>query len=218
MKILLDFLPILLFFITFKWGESHVEQAQALANQYLSGLVSGGVVGPKEAPMLLATVVVIVATLLQVIWLKARGKKVDTMLWISLGLVVIMGAATIWFHNENFIKWKPTLLYWIMAATLLVSQLFFRKNWIKALIEQQIQTTDTIWRNLLWMWVGFFVFMGALNIWVASQFTTDVWVNFKLFGGLGLIFVFTLIQGIYLTRHATPLTPSPASNATGENQ
>ena len=208
MKLFLDFLPIILFFATFKWGESHGEQAQALANQYLGGLVSGGVVGVKEAPILLATVVVILATLAQVLWLKLRGKKVDTMLWVSLGLVTVMGGATVWFHSEAFIKWKPSVLYWIMGLAFWVSQTFMGKNLLKSLMGEQIDVNDTIWRRLNLMWVAFFSFMGVLNIYVAYSYPTDIWVNFKLFGGMGLMLVFTVAQGVYLSRHMDP-SPHP---------
>lgn len=201
MKLLLDFLPIILFFATFQWGSSHAEQAQGLANQYLGGLVSGGHVGLEEAPMLLATAVVIVGTLAQVIYVKLRGRRVDTMLWVSLGLVVAMGGATLWFHDPTFIKWKPTALYVVMAAAFFGSQAFFGKNLLKTLMGEQIDVPDPIWRKLNLMWVGFFLFMAVLNLLVAYNFSTETWVRFKLFGGLGLMLVFTIAQGFYLSRH-----------------
>lgn len=201
MKILLDFLPIILFFATFKWAGGHVDAATEWANRYFGGLVSGGVVGPTEAPMLLATVVVIVATLLQVVVLKAQRKKVDTMLWVSLALVVVMGGATVWFHNETFIKWKPSALYWIMGLVFWASQALFGKNLLKSLMGEQISVAEPVWRRLNAMWAAFFAVMGALNLFVAYRYSTDTWVNFKLFGGLGLMLVFTLAQGLYLSRH-----------------
>src|ERR1043165_9538943 len=114
MKLLLDFLPLILFFIAFKGAEGNPDTAAAFATQHFGFLVQGGVVVPQEAPVLLATVVVMIATLAQAAILKARGKKIDLMLWISLALVIVLGGATIWFHNETFIKWKPTGLYWAM--------------------------------------------------------------------------------------------------------
>jgi intracellular septation protein len=169
-------------------------------------MVSGGVVGPSEAPVLLATVVVIVATLAQILWLKARGKKVDTMLWISLGLVTVLGGATIYFHSEAFIKWKPTVLYWVMGSALLIGQLVFKKNGIKSLMGAQMALPDSIWRVVNFSWVGFFAVMGVLNLWVAFNFPTATWVNFKLFGGLGLMLVFVLVQAVYLNKHIKPGT------------
>ena len=201
MKLLLDFLPIILFFAAFKYAEGQKDWAAAFATEHLGFLVSGGVVGPAEAPVLLATVVVIVATLAQVAWLLLRGRKVDTMLWVSLGLVAVLGGATIWFHNETFIKWKPSVLYWTMALAFLTSQALFGKNLLKALIGQQLELPAPVWQRLNVAWVVFFSVMGLLNILVAYNFSTDTWVSFKLFGGIGLMVLFTLAQGLYLTRH-----------------
>ena len=204
MKIFFDFLPILLFFGMFKYAESNRDWAASTATDWLGFMVSGGVVGSAEAPVLLATVVVIVATLAQILWIKARGNKVDTMLWVSLGLVTVLGGATIYFHSESFIKWKPTVLYWIMGAALLVGQLGFKKNGIKSLMGSQMALPDSAWRVVNFSWVGFFALMGCLNLWVAFNFPTSIWVNFKLFGGLGLMLLFVLVQAIYLNKHFKP--------------
>ncbi|HTP74976.1 MAG TPA: septation protein A [Burkholderiaceae bacterium] len=201
MKLLLDFLPIILFFGTFKYADADKAWAAAFATQHLGGIVAGGVVGPEEAPVLLATVVVIVATLIQVAWLKARGQKVDLMLWVSLGLIVVLGGLTVWFHSEDFIKWKPSVLYWTMGLALLVSQLAFSKNLLRALLGAQLRLPEAVWQRLNWAWVVFFAAMGLLNWWVFRNFSTDAWVNFKLFGALGLMLVFTVAQGLYLSRH-----------------
>lgn len=201
MKILLDFLPIVLFFGMFKYAEGNKEWAAATATDWLGFMVSGGVVGPAEAPVLLATVVVIIATLAQIIWLKATRKKVDTMLWVSLALVTVLGGATIYFHSESFIKWKPTVLYWVMGSALLIGQLVFKKNGIKSLMGTQMNLPDAIWRNVNFSWVVFFALMGVINIWVAYNFPTSTWVNFKLFGGMGLMVVFVLAQAVYLNKH-----------------
>jgi intracellular septation protein len=200
MKLLADFLPIILFFAAFKFAGSDKDAAAAFASEHFGFLVSGGSVGPGEAPVLLATVVVIVATLVQVLLLKLRGKKVDTMLWVSLVLVVVLGGLTIWFHSETFIKWKPTLLYWVMASAFLLGPLLFGKNLLRMLLGEQLQLPDAVWQRLNWAWVAFFGIMGALNLWVAYTFSTDAWVNFKLFGGIGLMLVFTVAQGLYLSR------------------
>jgi intracellular septation protein len=204
MKLLLDFLPIILFFATFKVTEGRKDWAAQFASDHLGFIVNGGVVGPNEAPVLLATVVVILATLAQVAFLMLRGKKVDTMLWVSLGLVTVLGGATIWFHNETFIKWKPSVLYWVMGLTFWLSQLLFRKNLLRALIGDQLQLPAGIWQRLNFAWVAFFAFMGLANIYVAYSFSTDTWVNFKLFGGIGLMLLFTVAQGFYISRHVAP--------------
>jgi intracellular septation protein len=201
MKILFDFLPIALFFGMFKYAEGNKDWAANTATEWLGFMVSGGVVGPAEAPVLLATVVVIVATLLQILWLKARGRKVDTMLWVSLGLVTALGGATIYFHSENFIKWKPTVLYWVMGGALLFGQLVLKKNGIKSLMGAQMVLPDAVWRTVNFSWVAFFTLMGFLNLWVAFNFSTSTWVNFKLFGGLGLMLVFVLVQAAFLNKH-----------------
>jgi len=208
MKILFDFLPIALFFGMFKYAEGNKDWAAATATDWLGFMVSGGVVGTAEAPVLLATVVVIVATLLQILWLKARGRKVDTMLWVSLGLVTALGSATIYFHSESFIKWKPTVLYWVMGASLLVGDLVFKKNGIKSLMGAQMSLPDTVWRKVNFSWVAFFAAMGFINLWVAFNFSTSTWVNFKLFGGMGLMLVFILAQAFFLNKHIKPDTPT----------
>ena len=201
MKLLADFLPIILFFAAFKIAGNDKDAAAAFASEHFGFLVSGGSVGPGEAPVLLATVVVILATLAQVLVLKLRGRRVDTMLWVSLVLVVVLGGLTIWFHSETFIKWKPTLLYWVMAGAFLLGPLLFGKNLLRLLLGEQLQLPDAVWQRLNWAWVAFFTVMGALNLWVAYTFSTDTWVNFKLFGSIGLMLVFTVAQGLYLSRY-----------------
>lgn len=201
MKILFDFLPIALFFGMFKYAEGQREWAAATATDWLGFMVAGGVVGPTEAPMLLATVVVVVATLGQVLWLKAKGRKVDTMLWVSLALVTLLGGATVYFHSEAFIKWKPTVLYWVMGAALLIGQVLFKKNGIQALMGAQMTLPAEVWSRVNLSWVAFFTAMGLINIWVAYTFSTSVWVNFKLFGGIGLMLVFVLGQAAYLNKY-----------------
>jgi intracellular septation protein len=218
MKILFDFLPILLFFGTFKFAERDAQAAADFASRHFGFLVEGGVVGPNEGPVLLATLVVIVATLGQIGWLVARGRKVDLMLWVSLALVVVLGGATVWFHNETFIKWKPSLLYWAMGLAFWISQAVFRKNLLRTLMGEQLVLPATVWQRLNFAWIAFFGLMGLLNLYVAYSFSTAAWVNFKLFGGLGLMLLFTLAQGVYLSRHLEPedgttaaTTPPPES-------
>ena len=204
MKILFDFLPIALFFGMFKYAEGQRDWAAAVATEWLGFIVAGGVVGAAEAPVLLATVVVILATLGQILWLKGSGRKVDAMLWVSLGLVTVLGGATIYFHSENFIKWKPTVLYWVMGSALLVGQLVFHKNGIKSLMGAQMSLPEAVWGRVNLSWVAFFALMGVLNLWVAFNFPTSTWVNFKLFGGLGLMFVFVAVQAVYLSKYNKP--------------
>ena len=202
MKFLFDLFPVILFFVVFKWGEGHAAAAQSFAQQYLSGFVSGnGGVPLDQAAILLATAVAIVATIGQIGYLLIRRKKVDAMLWMSLAIIGVFGGATIYFHNEMFIKWKPTVLYWCFAIGLLISDLFFRKNVIRAMLEKQMSLPDPIWRNVNFAWVAFFVLMGILNLVVAFNFSTATWVNFKLFGGTGLMIVFVILQTVFLSKH-----------------
>lgn len=201
MKLLLDILPLILFFTVFKGAEGHADAAAAFATEHFGFLVQGGVVGAQEAPVLLATLVVMVATLAQAAILKLRGKKIDLMLWISLVLVVTLGAATVWFHNETFIKWKPTGLYWAMALTLWIAQAGFNKNLIQSMLGAELQLPGLIWLRLNRAWVLFFAALGVLNLYVAYHFSTSAWANFKVFGVTGLILIFTLAQGLYLGKH-----------------
>ena len=171
LRFLIDFFPIALFFAVFKlWG-----------------------IYP-------ATAVAIVATIVQIAYLRFKLGKVEPMQWVSLGVIVLFGGATLLAQDENFIKWKPTVLYWLMGAALLVGQLLLRKNLIKSLMGGQVQLPDHAWNTLNWAWSGFFAAMGGLNLWIAYHFDTDTWVNFKMFGGLGLMLLFILVQAVYMSR------------------
>jgi intracellular septation protein len=180
MKLLFDLLPVILFFAAFK-----------LYNVFV------------------ATAVVIAATFAQIAWVWYRHRKVDTMLWVSLALVVVFGGATLILHDELFIKWKPTVLYWIFAVVLFGSAVFFRKNLIRKMLDEQIQLPEVFWSRLNLAWVGFFTVMGALNLFVAFQnpfcTTSDEclaqWVNFKLFGSMGLMIAFIIGQGLFLAKY-----------------
>lgn len=201
MKFLFDMFPVILFFGVFKWGESHTDAAQSMVGQYLSGLVSGGSVGPEQAPILLATAVAIVATIAQIAYLLARGRKVDGMLWVSLAIIVVFGGATIYFHNEAFIKWKPTVLYWVFAVVLVGAQLLMNKNLIRMMMKAQIDLPDPIWNRLNMAWATFFTAMGVINLYVAFNFATSTWVNFKLFGFMGLMIAFVVGQTMFLSKY-----------------
>jgi intracellular septation protein len=172
MKLLIDFFPIIVFFAAFKlWG------------------------------IYVATGVAIVATIAQIAWLRYATGKIEPIQWLSLGVIVLFGGATILAQDETFIKWKPTVLYWLMGGALLAGQLVFRKNLLKSLMGSQMELPDVAWRAMNWSWIAFFAVMGVLNIWVASNFDTDTWVNFKLFGGIGLMVLFVIGQALYLSRY-----------------
>jgi intracellular septation protein len=201
MKLLFDLFPVILFFATFKLASSFPTQSLALATSVLGGVIGDGRVPPGQAPILLATATAIVASFAQVGWLLARGRRVEPMLWISLGVIVIFGGATIWFHDETFIKWKPTILYWLFAGALVAGKIVWKKNLVKTLLGAQISVPDAVWDRLMLAWAGFFGAMGVINLAVAYSVSTDVWVNFKLFGLFGLTLAFMLGLGIYLSRH-----------------
>ena len=204
MKFFLDFLPIILFFGTAKYAESHADWAARFATDHFGFIVSGGVVGTEEAPALLATAVVILATTAQIAYLLARGRKVDLMLWMTFVLAVVLGGATIWFHNPTFIKWKPSVLYWGMGLAFWVSQTLFRKNLLQTLIGEQLELPAAVWQRLNFAWIAFFALMGLLNLYVAYSFSTSTWFTFKAFGTTGLMLLFMLGQGVYLSRHLKP--------------
>lgn len=201
MKLLFDLFPVILFFAVFKHAGANPDSAQEFAAHYLSAFVSGGEVSTTQAPILLATAVAIIATVAQISWLLARRKPVDAMLWISLAIIAVFGGATIWFHDEQFIKLKPTVLYWCFAAVLLAAPLLFGKNLIKALMGKQLSLPEPAWRKLNFAWVTFFTGMGALNLYIGSHFSLEFWVNFKLFGFLGLMIVFVIGQSLFLSRY-----------------
>jgi intracellular septation protein len=201
MKLLLDFLPIILFFGTFKLADGHTDAAARFATDHLGFAVSGGIVGPGEAPVLLATVVVIAATLLQITVLLLSRRKVDTMLWVTFALVAVLGGATVWFHNPTFIKWKPSALYWAMGVGFWASQALFGKNVLQSLVGEQLELPAAIWQRLNFAWIAFFGLMGLANLYVAYTFSTSTWASFKVFGLTGLMFVFMVAQGAYVSRY-----------------
>ena len=201
MKLLFDFLPLIFFFGTFKVAESHAAAAARFATEHLGFVVSGGVVGPDEAPVLLATVVVVVATLLQIGFLLLTRRKVHAMLWVTFGTVTVLGAATVWFHNPTFIKWKPSVLYWAEAFIFWASQTLFGKNLLQSVLDEQLQLPAPVWQRLNVAWIAFFAAMGVVNLYVAYNFSTSTWASFKVFGITGVMLIFLLAQGFYLARY-----------------
>jgi intracellular septation protein len=198
MKLLFDFFPVIAFFITLKLTEKSAQVA-ALASQWLSGL--GLTIEADLLPIMLATLVVILATLLQIVWVKLRHGKVDNMLLVSGILVTVLGGLTLYLHDPAFIKWKPTLLYWVFSFSLLTAEIFWKKNLLKSMMGKEIQLPDAIWKRLNLIWVAFFIAMGFLNLYIAYNFSIDTWASFKLFGSLSLTVLFILAQGMWLQKH-----------------
>ncbi|HEV7816259.1 MAG TPA: septation protein A [Janthinobacterium sp.] len=204
MKFLFDLIPVILFFAVFKWGEGHQDAAHALVSHYMGSLISGGTVQAPQSPILLATIVLCLATLAQIAYLLVRGKKVDGLLWASALIMALFGGLTIYFHDEDFIKWKPTILYWFFAGSLLVGQLVFKKNLIRKAMEAQIKLPDVIWGKLNLVWTAFFAFLGLLNLFVAFvvfKADTGAWVSFKLFGITAIFFIFIVGQTMFLSKY-----------------
>ena len=197
MKLFFDLFPIVLFFGVFKWAGSHADAAAQWASQYL-----GAGITPESAPILLATATAILASIAQLIYLLVRRRKVEPMFWISLAVIVVFGGLTLYFREGAFIKWKPTILYWIFAGILLYGNLT-GKNFMKPLLAKaELTMADRHWWLLQKLWIGFFVVLGALNLLVAYTFSLETWVNFKLFGLMGLTLVFTIGVAFFLAKVA----------------
>jgi intracellular septation protein len=172
MKFLFDIFPVVLFFIAWSFYDIFV-----------------------------ATAVAIVATVLQVAWMWLRHRRVDNMLWVTLAIMVVFGGATLALRDPTFIKLKPTVLYWAFAAALIGAQAFMGKNLIRVMMEKQIRLPDAVWGRLNTSWIGFFVVMGILNLYIAYTYSEAIWVKFKVFGGIGLMLVFIVLQALMLARH-----------------
>lgn len=172
MKILSDLIAVILFFVTYTLTKNIVW----------------------------ATSVALVIGILQAVFTWLKHKKLDTMQWVSLILIVVFGGATILLHDARFIMWKPTLLFWFGALALGISQAM-NKNGLKAMMGKEITLPDAVWRRLTFIWIAFLLLMGLANIAVAYTFSEAQWVNYKLFGSTALMIIFFLGQGIYLSRH-----------------
>lgn len=171
MKFLFDLFPVILFFIAYKFSNIYT-----------------------------ATLVVIGATIFQVIYSKLVHKRVDKLLIFNAVLISILGGTTLWLHDANFIKWKPSILYWLLSGALLFFQFFKKKNLVKNLMGKQIQLTEKGWDQISITSAVFFGVLGALNLYIAFNFSESTWVNFKLFGITGLIMCFAVFIGILASR------------------
>jgi len=147
-----------------------------------------------------ATAVAIAATFLQVGWLLVRRKTITPMLWASLVIVAVFGGLTLYLRDKTFILWKPTVLYWLFGAVLAGGAVLGR-NLIRALLGREMRLPDAVWARLNWAWVAFFAFMGAANLYVAFNYSEKVWATFKLFGGMGLMFLFVIVQSLLLAKY-----------------
>jgi intracellular septation protein len=175
MQLLFDFFPLIAFFVAYKF-----------------------------AGIFVATGVIIAAVIVQTAIQWFRHRKVSTMSLVSAALVLVFGGLTLWIHDEAFIKWKVTVVYWLFAAGFLVSQFVGERPMIQRMLDGNITLERPLWLRLNMIWAVFFLALGALNIYVMHSFSTDTWAKFKVFGVIGLTLVFTVLQGIWL---ATKLPP-----------
>ncbi|MBU3735797.1 MAG: septation protein A [Methylobacterium sp.] len=192
MKFLFDLFPLILFFVTYKLT-SH--GAKSVACQVSANLPL------IQEPILIATSVAIAATFLQVGWLMIRGRKVEKMLCASLGVIVVFGSATLYFRDPTFIQWKPTILYWLIGTFLAFSTYVLKKNPIRQVMEEQISLPDPIWSKLNVAWIVFFILAGAANLVAMHLLDCDGWVSFKVYGLIGLMFIFAFGQALALSRY-----------------
>lgn len=193
MKLLNDFLPIILFFVAYKFAGGTYEfngQSYEVAGIYA------------------ATAVMMVVTLLQVAYTWLRYRRVEKVHIITLALVTVLGGATLWLQNPDFIMWKPTVVNWLFALGFLGARLFTDKTLLERLMGQHVQMPAAIWARLNMAWIVFFIASGMLNLYVAYGFSEATWVNFKLFGMLGLTILFIVAQSVYLAKHATEVPKS----------
>jgi len=201
MKLLFDFFPIILFFVSFY-------QAKFLIDKTFIG----DLINPERPEHINATIVAtgiaIVASFIQVgySWLKTR--KIQRMHLFSLALITVLGGITIVIGDPAFIQWKPTVLNWVFAAAFLLSIFIGEKNLVERMMGGQLDLPDYVWTRLNLSWVAFFLISGAANLYVAFYYDVDAlpevrmetWVDFKLFGLMGLTIVFVVLQAIYLAR------------------
>jgi len=172
MKQLLEFIPVILFFIAYKFYDIYI-----------------------------ATAVVIVATIIQVGITWFKYKKVETMQWVTLGLILVMGGATIYLQNEQFIKWKLTIIEWLFGLAFIGTQFFGKKLLVERMMGASLELPASIWKKLNLMWATFFISVGFINIYVMQNYNTDDWVTFKTFGVPGLMIVFIILQMVFIYKY-----------------
>ena len=170
-KFLFDLFPIILFFIAFKIYD-----------------------------IFIATAVAIVATLLQIIYVYLKDKKVEKVLLFNGVMITFLGGLTILLQDKMFIMWKPSVLYWCFALILLFSNLFLKKNLVQMALGKQVELKNKFWNVINWYTSIFFVLLGFINLYVAYNFSEDTWVNFKLFGITGLLFIYMIFLGLYISK------------------
>ena len=181
MKFLFDFFPILLFFIAFKAYDIYV-----------------------------ATAVAIVASIIQVGWIWLQKRKVEKMHVITLLMIVVLGGATLILQDETFIKWKPSVVNWAFGIAFIGSHFIGKKVIVQRMMEASVELPTHIWPRLNIAWAVFFIALGFANLYVAYNFDTDTWVNFKMFGMIGLTFVFIIGQAFFIGKYIKEPAAEPS--------
>lgn len=174
MKFITDLLPVIFFFIAYQIYDIYV-----------------------------ATAVAIVTGLIQVVYSHFKHGKAEKMQWITLGLLLLFGGLTLLLRDPTFIKWKPTIVNWLFAGAFYFSGYLMDRNLLQKMMDHAVTMPEQAWQRLNLIWVGFFIFSGALNLYVAFNFSEETWVNFKLFGLMGLTLAFVIGQGFYIARYMT---------------
>jgi intracellular septation protein len=172
MKQLFEFLPVLLFFAAFKLYDIYV-----------------------------ATMVMMGATLIQVALDLILHRKVETMRWITLALVVVMGGATLYLHDVKYIKWKLSIIEWAFGVAFLGSQFIGEKPFVQRMMSGSLTLPPEIWKRLNLLWAGFFTSVGFVNLYVMYHYNDDQWVTFKTFGVPALMLIFIVLQMVFLYKY-----------------
>jgi intracellular septation protein len=172
MKQLIEFIPILLFFAAYKIYDIYI-----------------------------ATAVVMIATVIQIAYAWFKHRKIETMQWVTLVLVVVMGGATLYLQDEQFIKWKFSIIEWLFGLAFLGSQFFGKKTFIEKMMSANLTMPAFAWKRLNLSWASFFIGVGCLNVYVMYHYSTDDWVAFKTFVAPALMVVFMGVQMIFLYKY-----------------
>lgn len=185
-KFLFDLFPLILFFVAFRFADIYVATGAAMA-----------------------------AAIAQILWLRLTHRAIEGTHWINLTVIVVFGGATLLFHDDTFIKWKPTVLYWLFAVILLGSRILTGRNLMRKLMGEKIALPDRAWSRLNDSWAAFFIASGFLNLYVAfsGRFTESQWVNFKVFGLMILLLLFVVVQSVWLGRHIQADAPADSAPA-----
>jgi intracellular septation protein len=183
MQFALEYTPIILFFVAYKLFD-----------------------------IFFATGIAIAASVAVIAYAHFVQKKVSTIQWLSLAIIVVFGGATLLLRDETFIKWKPSALYGVLAITLLFGKLALKRDWIGVLFQQaNFNAPSHVWTRMTWSWIVFFIGMAALNGYIATNFSLDTWVNFKVWWAMGIFFVFTIANVLLLSKYIADPDQEPTT-------